>query len=201
MKNIKLNADFAFRHLNILLIILGVAIAALSWLIVPVLQYVVGGALALFSVTITVFTLVRYRKTKVFANNIAAGIITAVAAVTVFFLGESSPYAIGVAWSIFGLFKGGREIAETINKITAKRNFVLNLLQALLTLALAVLLILDPVEHLTVHMIILGLEIIIVSTKAYKSKTSFLRTLPLEEAELNALRGESEDERNDEVKQ
>jgi len=199
MNNKKLNAEFAFRHLNIMLIMLGVAIAVLSFLIVPVLQYVVGGALALFSVTITIFTLVKYRKTKVFANNIAAGIITAVAAVTVFFLGENSPYAIGVAWAIFGLFKGGREIAETINKIIAKKNFILNLLQALITLALAVLLILDPIEHMTVHMVILGLEIIIVSTKAYKTKTSFLRTLPFEEAELNALCGATEDEQNDEV--
>lgn len=87
---------------------------------------------------------------------------------------------IGVGWGLFGLYRGGRELADTFSKIQKHEDFLLNLFQAAVTIALAALLLYDPLHHIEFHMNILGLEIIVSSMKAYKAKSAVVEKIPLE---------------------
>ena len=169
-----------FYHANAFLFAAGIVVIAFTTELLSVLHYIIGSVLLAYSVFIFIYTYCVYRNTKTFAGNIASSVITALAGLVILLTTENSMLLIGVGWGLFGLYRGGRELADTFSKIQKHEDFLLNLFQAAVTIALAALLLYDPLHHIEFHMNILGLEIIVSSMKAYKAKSAVVEKIPLE---------------------
>ena len=76
---------------------------------------------------------------------------------------------------IISIINGGRSLIKSIIDIKkAKVINIIGVLLALLSIALSIFLIIDPLEHVTSHIVLLGLEIILdgarIILRKYKNK-------------------------------
>lgn len=72
---------------------------------------------------------------------------------------------IAIVWGISGLRKGTKELNIAIYNKVHKNKFILELLHAIFELVISILLIYNPFEKIEEHLILLGIEMIISSTK------------------------------------
>lgn len=72
---------------------------------------------------------------------------------------------IAIVWGISGLRKGTKELNIAIYNKVHKDKFILELLHAIFELVISILLIYNPFEKIEEHLILLGIEMIISSTK------------------------------------
>lgn len=74
--------------------------------------------------------------------------------------GNEADGLIGVAWGIFGLIQGSESLNVAIYNLANKKRWGMDMLQAAVQIALALLLLVDPVAKLYPHMRVLGLELL-----------------------------------------
>lgn len=182
---------FLFYHSNAILFASGLVVIIFTTHLLSVLNYIVGAALLAYAAFVFIYTFCFYRKTNVFSVNLSSSVVTALAGFVILFTKEDAVFIIGVAWGMMGLGKGGRELKETVDKIYRQEPFWLNLLQASVTIMLAVLLLFDPLHHIEFHLNVLGLEIIFTSMKAYHSKSAAINRLPMENGEKKSVNEEN----------
>ena len=184
--------DFIYYHANALLIAAGIAVIIFTTELLSALHYIIGGALLFYAVCVFIYSFLRLKNTINFTANLSAALITFLAGLMVLLTAENALLIIGTAWGLFGLYKGGTELSQTLENIRRHEFFLLNLAQATLTVAFAALLLYDPLHHIEFHMYVLGLEIIFSSMKAYKAKSSVVEKLRLDKASPQQHDDESE---------
>ncbi len=101
-----------------------------------------------------------------------AGISTMGEAVVLTLLGivilitqNASLLLLGVIWGLLGLSKGAKEINTFLYRFTNKENFLFPLVMGVLEIIFGVILILEPTEHISFHVGILGINMILYSIK------------------------------------
>lgn len=90
----------------------------------------------------------------------SSGILVLVIGIAIIVRGARADGLIGVAWGILGLIQGSESLNVAIYNLAHKKKWHMDMLQAVVQIALALLLLVDPVSKLYPHMRILGLELL-----------------------------------------
>lgn len=78
---------------------------------------------------------------------------------------NASLLLLGVIWGLLGLGKGAKEINTFLYRFSRKENFLFPLIMGLLEIIFGLILILEPTEHITFHVMILGINMILYSIR------------------------------------
>ena len=92
-------------------------------------------------------------------------IVLTLLGLVIFFSQNSSLLVLGVVWGLLGLSKGAREINAFIQRFSCKENFLFPLILGILEIIFGLILIYEPTEHISFHVIILGINMVLFSIK------------------------------------
>ena len=92
-------------------------------------------------------------------------IVLTLLGLVIFLSQNSSLLVLGVVWGLLGLSKGAREINSFIYRVSHKENFFFPLILGILEIIFGLILIYEPTEHISFHVIILGINMVLFSIK------------------------------------
>ncbi len=138
---------YAFVIIGILLIIFPDVFTTLA-------PYIIGFTLVIYS-AINIFTSMKNPDSD---TRLGDAIIKGILGLIILFLEEKSISIIGIIWAMESFY----EVAEEIDNYRKNRKFrIISLLSMIISTVLATTLIMDPFDHFTVHVIVLGIEMIV----------------------------------------
>ena len=143
--------------------LMGILCLVLSHVVLFGLPYFLSGLLFLLSVDNLYEAFKNHHFDEEDTDEIANAIIYLALAIVVLFKAGESSIIIGAIWGIVGLFLASRNTSHAlyglINKKGSPAGHVLHLMHAALSTGISITLLLDPEEHLHLHVYILGLEL------------------------------------------
>ena len=118
-----------------------------------IFPYLLGGALVLRGISVVVLSF-HYKEKDQGPGKM---ILYCVTGLTIMIRASQATGIIGVIWAVYSLV----EVSGEIDEMWREGHYsVLHLVPAVISVALAVMLMVDPFEHFVTHIRILGLEII-----------------------------------------
>lgn len=137
--------------------------------VVRVLPYLLGSAMVVDGLLIGISCF----QDKYFLNHdseeLVYGIVMFIMGIAFVIQGANSLEPIGTTWAIIGIFKASKSLNLTIQQINMKEQFIMPLMLFLIRITLALLLLFDSLEKLSTHIVILGLELVVISTRFKRS--------------------------------
>lgn len=144
--------------------LMGILCLILSQTILMSLPYLLSAVLFCLSIDNIYEAFKNHHFDEEDTDEIANAIIFLALAIVVLFKAGESATIIGSIWGILGLFLASNNISHAlyalINKKGSTAGHVLHLLHAALSTGISITLLLDPAEHLHLHVYILGLELV-----------------------------------------
>ncbi len=67
---------------------------------------------------------------------------------------------IGIVWGVYGLTEAAHAFNHAFSRIARSENFVYFLIKGIIQLVLAIMLLYDPNEHISMHIIVFGIQLI-----------------------------------------
>lgn len=132
------------------------------------LPYLLGGAMAAVGLLMGI----SYFQDKQFLEQSSEGlvysIIMLIMGAAFIIKGKDALGAIGTTWAIIGIRKASKSLNQTIRQIYMKKHFALSTAEFLIRILFAMILLFDPYEKFSTHVIILGLELIVTSIRLKK---------------------------------
>ena len=98
-------------------------------------------------------------------STLGEPIVLTLLGIVIFLSQNSSLLVLGVVWGLLGLTKGAREINSFIQRFSCKENFLFPLILGILEIIFGLILIYEPTEHISFHVIILGINMVLFSIK------------------------------------
>lgn len=140
----------------IIYIITGLLIIIFSKQIVDYLPYVVGSIMIFVNIEAILVDILEkdYEHIGYKIGIIILGIIIMTASLHDF-------EAICIIWATISIINGGRSLIKSAVNIKKSKLNIINLFLAILSIVLSIFLIIDPLEHVTTHIILLGIEILL----------------------------------------
>lgn len=126
------------------------------------IEYLAGSVLIVFGIVMFAHAI----KAKAYANpeshNTAFSLILLICGVIVFFKEQEDCLTLlGIAWGLYSIISSMDSLTELFYQMANKETFLLVAIDCVVALVLAILLLWDPVEAFTVHVRLLGIELII----------------------------------------
>lgn len=133
------------------------------------LNFIVGIPLLVFSLESLLYELYikNYRNEL---NRIGEDIIQIILSILIIAVFDDNLEIICIIWGIIAILTAVKELSKSIYEITAKRKpiYFLVVTQTLFQIFFAVLLIIEPAEeHATMHLVLLGVEILLESLRIF----------------------------------
>ncbi|MBD5394965.1 MAG: hypothetical protein HDR71_12015 [Lachnospiraceae bacterium] len=133
--------------------------------ITGVLPYLLGGAMVVVGLLIGV----SYFRDKQFLEQsyeeLVYSIIMLIMGLAFIAKGGTALGAIGTTWAIIGIRKAANSLNQAIQQIYMKEHFARSVVEFLIRIMLALILLFDPYEKFSTHIVILGLELIVSSIR------------------------------------
>ena len=133
--------------------------------IVRVLPYLLGSAMVIDGLLIGISCF----QDKHFLNHdseeLVYSIVMFIMGIAFIIQGVNSLGPIGTTWAIIGIRKASKSLNQAIQQIYMKKQFVASLIAFLIRITLALLLLFDSLEKLSMHVVILGLELVATSIR------------------------------------
>lgn len=148
---------------HFLLPVLGVICILFAEHITFILPYLLGAAMVLVGVLMGIGHFQNKRFLGRDSIELAYCIILFVMGVAFMIQGSNSLGPLGTTWAIIGLFKASKSLNQAIQQIYIKKSFIAPAIEFLIRITLALLLLFDPFEKFSTHVVILGLELIAIS--------------------------------------
>lgn len=140
--------------------LLGIQCLFLVDFIYGLLPYLIGGFMAGAGAVAIIGSVLAKEYQKLDTKLSSSGVLMLVVGAAIILRGSAADGLIGVAWGIFGLIQGSESLNVAIYNVANKKKWITDMLQATVQIALALLLLVDPVTKLYPHMRILGLELL-----------------------------------------
>lgn len=161
--------------------IIGVICVLLPRYVTTILPYLLGGTMILAGI-FKVWNDIQNRKIlNQYPYELAHGMILFIMGAAFVLQGSKALGPIGTTWAIIGIRKASISLGTAIQKIDQKERFAAPILEFLLRITLALILLFDPFEKFSTHIMILGFELIAISVQISKN------FLPALEDEGNSL--------------
>lgn len=121
------------------------------------------------TINISIINLIRNIKDKEYKTletmKIPENIVVMILGIMTLFKHDNAISFIAIVWGISGLSKGIKELnVATFNKLNNKK-FIGKFIHAIIETSLSILLVFNPFEKVEEHIIILGIEMIIIALK------------------------------------
>ena len=129
------------------------------------LPYLLGGAMAVDGAAHIAIYIQSKPLSDDRSDQLARGLVLLIMGCAFMLQGARSLGAVGITWSIIGIRKASKSLSEMIRRIRHKEHFLSSLLLFLARITLALLLLFDPFEKVSAHIMILGMELIAVSIR------------------------------------
>ena len=117
------------------------------------LHWILGGGFLIYAAANVVRRAVFHVQTVRYGDCL----VKAILALIVMFMRHESIAIIGVIWALWSLEEAGREIDDAVR---TQQFSLFSFFLLLTSIALSILLIMDPFEHITMHVQYVGIEII-----------------------------------------
>ena len=141
------------EYLVIVFLIVGILLTIFPEPFAKVFPWVLGSGLVLRSILVLILVL-HYKDAQ---HGPGKAILYCAMGLTIMIRGSEATGIIGVIWAVFTL----AEVAEEINEMWKEKHFsALYFFSAAVSVALAVMLMVDPFRHFVTHVRILGLEVL-----------------------------------------
>lgn len=155
----------AKRILMLLLPVVGVVCILLPEQVTQVLPILLGGVMLLTGV----IRMAGYLRARAYlkADSLTCGqnVILVVMGVAFLVMGEGSIGLMGTTWGLLGLRKAAETVDEALRRSCRKQHALLLWLEALVRLVLALALLFDPFAKFSGHIVLLGVELILVNVR------------------------------------
>ncbi|MDY3282502.1 hypothetical protein [Dysosmobacter sp.] len=137
--------------------------------VTAVLPYLLGGAMALAAAARGVSCRRGRGLPGGSSDGLAHALILLIMGTAFIAQGANALGPMGTTWAIFGIRKASRSLGRAIRQLRGKGRFMAPLLEFLLRITLALMLLFDPFEKFSSHVVILGLELMATSVRFSKN--------------------------------
>ena len=148
---------------HILLLTIGTILIIFHENISHILPYIIGVNTILISTSFIKDFIIEKNFDEKNTKKLASGIIMFIVGIIIIIQNQDSINLIAISWGIFGLKKGIDELSEAIYNHIQKKKFIITLIHSIIEISLAIILIYNPFEKLSEHIIILGIEYVMLS--------------------------------------
>lgn len=163
----KLSTDTVTNIFMVLYIVPGILCVIFTELIIEWLPYIVGGALVAIGAVRFIVAMRTHEYRHVKTNKTAMSLILIVLGAMMILQhvnpeNRSAITFISIVWGILGLFEGAHALNHAFKRIANSERCIYYIIKGLVELAVAFLLLNDPVNHEThfFHIIVFGLNLI-----------------------------------------
>ena len=150
---------------EVVLPITGILLITQAPYITAFIGYLMGGVMLLFGGLMMGHALWRREYASRETHNTALALSLLAFGVIVLLKHEDCIVMLGTIWGFYGIYFGVGDLTELFYRIAHREKCVALAFEAVIGLALSVLLLLHPVEHFETHVRILGVELIIASLR------------------------------------
>ena len=154
---------------NIVFPILGVVFILFSDHVTRILPYLLGGAMVLASILWGINAFQNQNLVREHSEELTYSIILMIMGVAFIVQGSNALGAIGTTWAMIGIGKASKSLKQVFYRLCQKQHFAIPMIEFLLRMTLALILLFHPFEKFSTHIIILGLELIVVSIRLPQS--------------------------------
>lgn len=99
------------------------------------------------------------------AAELSYGLVMLIMGIVFVIKGSHALGPLGTTWAIIGIRKASKSLERAIEQMRLKRGFFRPLAEFLVRLTLALVLLFDPFEKFSTHIIILGVELMVISVR------------------------------------
>ncbi len=125
---------------------------------------IISASIAILSGIILLIKAIKEKEyTRLETKDTATAIIMIIMGIAILFNTSNAIYLIGVSWGIYGLVKGINGINTALYNKYHNNKFILITLHASIEIMLAIALVFNPFEKISHHIVLLGIEMILVS--------------------------------------
>lgn len=140
----------------IIYIITGILIIIFFQQVVDVLPYVVGTIMILVNLEAAIVDIIEHDYTHI---GYKIGII--ILGILIITVVPHDFEAICIIWATISIVNGGKSLVNSSLEIKRSWLNIIGLLLAILSITLSIFLIIDPLGHVSTHIILLGIEILL----------------------------------------
>ena len=141
------------KNISIMILIVGILMVLFPENLSHVFIWALGGAMILRGILVMILCLY-YKEDEHGPGNV---LLYVVMGLMIMYLKAESINIIGVMWAIFSL----KEVSEEIDQMWKEKHVhIFCLLSSVVTVSLAIMLMIDPFDHFSTHIKVLGLMII-----------------------------------------
>lgn len=159
------------KNISIMILIVGILMVLFPENLSHVFIWALGGAMILRGILVMTLCLY-YKEDEHGPGNV---LLYVVMGLMIMYLKAESINIIGVMWAIFSL----KEVSEEIDQMWKEKHVhIFCLLSSVVTVSLAIMLMMDPFDHFSTHVKVLGLMII---------STTLAKTAGLIKEKINSL--------------
>ncbi len=126
-----------------------------------ILPYVVGATIGYYGIESVLLGLLKKRIHNK-EGNIVEGFVFIIFSVLMMFVINDDPVKVCVLWAIWSMEREIREVEEAVKSLKNGKLGILNIIESAVIVVFCVLLLVDPnEEHIKMHILILGIELIL----------------------------------------
>ncbi len=125
-----------------------------------IFAYIVGGVMIIVGL-IRLVSAIRRKEYAVTNTNVtASSLIFLALGIMIVIETEWAITFIAIAWGMFGLLEGAHAFNHAFSRIARSQNPTYYLVKGLIEIVLAFMLLWEPDEHITMHIIVLGVQLV-----------------------------------------
>lgn len=147
---------------------IGIIIIVMREHMVNYLSYIAGIPMLILSIEGLIYEIIS-KSYKTEHNRIGEEIIKIILSVLIIFAFNNNVEIICVIWGIIAILQAVKELSKSIYELAYGQNplYLLLLLQTIIQIIFAVLLIIEPEEHVSLHLVLLGVEMELESLRIF----------------------------------
>ncbi|MCD8371971.1 MAG: DUF308 domain-containing protein [Clostridia bacterium] len=139
----------------------GVSCVVLTDTVQYVLPYIVGAAMCILGLGRFIIALANKEYRTVKTNQTAMSLIIVALGVMIIIENDWALEFISIIWGVLGLFETAHALNHAFSKIAASESCITHIIKALLEGVLAFMLLYEPSHHISLHIMVFGINLII----------------------------------------
>jgi uncharacterized membrane protein HdeD (DUF308 family) len=160
--------------LSFIYLAVGIVCLSLYSYIGSVFSYIVGAFMALIGLGQFIFAIRTKEYVHTHSNKTAMSLILMALAVLIIVEKDSANTVIAIAWGFLGLFEGAHAFNHAFSRIARSERCAYYLVKGLIEVVLAFLLLHDPINHLELHIMVFGANLIFDAITMFPPVKTFL---------------------------
>ena len=149
----------------VIFVLIGLITIIYAYKLTNILPTIIGCTMILTSGITLIYNISQKEYKSLETMKIPQNIVSIILGISILFKGNNAIPFISIIWGISGLKKGTKGLEVAFYNKIHNNKFVWELLHALFEITISILLIYNPFEKITEHLVLLGIEMVIHSIK------------------------------------